>query len=245
MKKELTKLSIKIFDFIYKMQNKNHNKKMADLKTKLNSKVLSATYCDERIHTNSCATLTIKNNSKNTAKANQAKIKKLFETFMNNKEKLFEYIKKGNTPVYKIKNADKILAFVNEQEGFILPKKGLDALYLNLILNKKISFKTPEMFVLRTYDVNMYAFLYQFYNWYSFKMNLTGFEEDSQEYFKHVFEICETNKINQLSFEEVIKLKSAIKRDVEAIDFVISFVKEKSMAKKNLEKIKLGNSVSI
>lgn len=241
MKKLLAKLSIKFFDCIYKRQEKKHDNRMLNL----NKKILSATYCDEKIHTSSCATLTIKNNSKNNAKANQEKIKKLFETFMNDTEKLFDYIKKANTPVYKIKNAQKILSYIGEQEGFILPQKGLKALYLNLILNKKIALKTTEMFVLRTYDVNLYAFLYQFYNWYSFKMNLTGFEEDSQEYFKHVFEICETNKKDELSFEEIIKLKSAIKRDIEAIDFVISFVKEKSMSKKNLEKIKLGETVNI
>lgn len=246
----LAKLSIDFFNFIYKIQNQNHEKKMSALQSsingaRLNKNILSADYCDEKIHTSSCATLTIKNKSTNNSKANQEKIKKLFETFINDKEKLFEYIKNGKTPVYKIKKADKILSFIDETEGFILPQKGFKAFYLNLILNKKISFKTSEMFVLRTFDVNLYAFLYQFYNWYSFKMKLSGFEEDSQEYFKHVFEICESDMKNNLSFEQIMKLKSAIKRDVEAIDFVVSFVKEKSMAAKNLEKIKLGKAVKI
>ncbi len=204
--------------------------------------VLSADFCDEKLHTNSSATLTIKN--KKTC-ANEEKIKKLFEKFLNNPEKLFEYIKCANTPIHKIKYADKILSLIGENEGFILPQKGLKALYLNLILNKKFSLKTKEMFVLRNYNVNLYAFIYQFYNWYGFKMNLTGFEQDSQEYFKHVFKICESDKIQELSFEEIMKLKSAIKRDLEAIKFTISFVKEKSMAKKNLDRIKQGQKVSI
>ncbi len=239
MKKQMTKLLVKLFDCVYNIQKRKHEKRMS----KLNKKILSAQFCDEKFHTSSGATLTIKNHSNNNAKANQEKIKKLFETFINDKEKLFDYIKKGNTKVYKIKNANKILSLIKEQEGFILPKKGLKALYLNLILNKKFSLRTPEMFVLRTFDVNVYAFMYQFYNWYSFKMNLPGFEEDSQEYFKHVFEICETDKRTKLSFEEIMKLKSAIRRDIEAIDFVISFVKEKSIAAKKLAKIKAGESV--
>ena len=241
MKKKLTKISIKFFNLIYKLQEKKHVKRME----KLNKKILSASYCDEKIHTTSCATLTIKQDSSNKTSANKEKIKKLFETFLDRPEKLFEYIKNGKTPVYKIQNAPDILKPIKEQEGFILPKKGLKALYLNLVLNKKISFKTSEMFVLRSYNVNLCAFLYQFYNWYSYKMNLTGFEDDSQEYFKHVFEICETDKINSLTFEEVIKLKSAIKRDIEAINFVSDFIKETVTSKKNLEKIKQGEVIKV
>ena len=76
------------------------------------------------------------------------------------------------------------------------------------------------MFVLRNGELNTYAFIYQFYNWYCYKMKLSGYEIDTQEKFKHIFEICETDKINSLNYEEILDLKSAIKRDIEAIDFV-------------------------
>ncbi len=241
MKKFFGILTIKLFDKIYAIQEKKHKKRME----KLNKKILSGNICGQKQHTINGATLSIKDENYKKDKVNQEKIEKLIENHINEPQKLFDFIKGAKTPIYKIKNADKILAKINEQEGFILPKKGLKALYLNLILNKKIAFETSEIFVLRSYDVNIYAFIYQFYNWYCYKMKLSGFENDTQEYFKHIFEICETNKIDLLNYEEILNLKSAIKRDIEAIDFVKKMAQKFSMQKKNLEKIKQGQSISV
>ena len=218
------------------------------LKTKRtlkNKKVLSGNFAGKKIHTSSAATLTIDCGARKKEKVNEEKIEKIIEKFINTPEKLFEYIKGAGTNVYKIKNADKILSFIKEQEGFILPQSGLKALYLNLILNKKISFKTSEMFVLRSFRVNSCAVTYQFYNWYCYKMKLEGYETKTQKKFKHVFEICETNKIDEMSFEEILELKSAIKRDIEAINFVKKFVIKTSMAKENLAKIKNGQAIKV
>ncbi|MBQ9149331.1 hypothetical protein IJX73_00200 [bacterium] len=241
MKKFLAKLSISFFDFVYKKQEKSHKKRME----KLNKKILSGNICSEKYYTTTDATLSIKNGLFDKDKANQEKIERIIEKYINEPEKFFDFIKGAKTPIYKIKNADKILSKIGEQEGFILPKKGKVALYLNLILNKKISFSTPEMFVLRNGELNTYAFIYQFYNWYCYKMKLSGYEDETQEMFKHVFELCETSKIETLNYDEIMSLKSAIKRDVEAINFVKKIVQKFSMAKKNLIKIKEGNSVRI
>ena len=241
MKKFFEILTIKLFDKIYAIQEKKHKKRME----KLNKKILSGNICGQKNHTINGATLSIKNSNYKKDKLNQEKIEKLIEKHIKEPQKLFDYIKGAKTPIYKIKNADKILSKINEQEGFILPQKGIKALYLNLILNKKIAFKTSEMFVLRSYDVNIYAFIYQFYNWYCYKMKLSGFESSTQEHFKHIFEICETNKIDLLNYEEILNLKSAIKRDIEAIDFVKKMAQKFSMQKKNLEKIKQGQSINV
>ncbi|MBR5304266.1 MAG: hypothetical protein IKU37_05510 [Candidatus Gastranaerophilales bacterium] len=237
MKKIIDKISIKIFDFIYKNQEKKHKKKM--------DKLLKGKVCGQKIITTNGATLSIKDELYKKDKANQEKIEKIIEKYINEPDKFFDFIKGAKTPIYKIKNADKILARINEQEGFILPKKGKVALYLNFVLNKKISFTTPEMFVLRNGELNTYAFIYQFYNWYCYKMKLSGFENETQEKFKNIFEICETSKIDTLNYEEILNLKSAIKRDIEAIDFVKKMAQKFSMAKKNLEKIKQGQSVNV
>lgn len=241
MKKYIDRLIIKFFDFVYKKQNERHQKRMESLKKSIST----ASYNGEKHSMNSAATLTINNSSNHEKKANQEKIKEILDNALKSEDGLFKYIEKSTTPIYKIKFADKILAKINETEGFILPKKGLKALYLNLILNHKISFKTPEMFVLRDYNVNIYAFIYQFYNWYCYKMSLDGFSPSAQEQFKNVFEICETDKINTLTFEEIMELKGAIKQDVEAIDFVINYVKEKVKAKECLDKIKDGKSINL
>ena len=208
-------------------------------------KLLSGKVCGEKLITSNAATLSIKDENYNEEKASQEKIENIIEKYINKPEKFFDYIKGAKTPIYKIKNADKILNKINEQEGFILPKKGIKALYLNLILNKKFAFKTPEMFVLRNGELNTYAFIYQFYNWYCYKMQLSGFEDETQENFKHVFEICETSKIDSLNYQEIINLKSAIKRDIEAINFVKKMAQKFSMSKKNLIKIKEGKAINI
>ena len=241
MKKTLDLLLIKIFNKFYDFQEKNHKNRMQ----KLNKTLLSGNICGQKHVAINGATLSINNENSKNDKANQEKIEKIIEQYINEPKKLFDYIKGAKTPVYKIKYAKKILSFINEQEGFILPKKGLEAFYLNLILNKKIAFSTPEMFILSSYDVNVYAFIYQFYNWYCYKMKLSGFEIKTQEQFKHVFEICETSKINELSFSEILGLKSAIRRDIEAIEFVQQFAKKKTMAQKNLEKIKQGKAIKV
>lgn len=237
MKKIIDKLSIKIFDLIYKKQEAKHQKRM--------DKLLKGRVCGQKIISANGATLSIKDEKYSKDKANQEKIEKIIEKYINEPEKFFDFIKGAKTPIYKIKNANKILERIDEQEGFILPKKGKKALYLNLILNKKIAFETPEMFVLRNGELNTYAFIYQFYNWYCYKMKLSGFEDDTQEKFKHIFEICETSKIDTLNYEEILNLKSAIKRDIEAIDFVKKMAQKFSMAKKNLEKIKQGQSIRV
>lgn len=240
----IDKILIKFFNFIYKIQEEKHNKKMAKLKLKLSKKVISGNVAGEKFCQNSCATLTIKNKDEEK-KVNIEKLEKIILQSINEPQKLFSYIKGSKTKVYHNIFADKILKVIKEDEGFIYPKTGFKALYLNLIFNKKTSLNSPEMFILRNLDVNVYAFIYQFYNWYCFKMKLDGFEAQTQEQFKHVFEICETSKINDLSLDEILSLKSAIKRDKEAIDFVLNFTKKYSMAKKSLKKIKQGQKVSI
>lgn len=244
MKRIIEKLSLKFFDFVYENQQKKHKKKME----KLSKKILSASFSGKKIHTSSNATLTIQEEYKKKIENRQEKISRIIKTYLgkeNGVEQLFEYIKGAKTEVFKKKFAAKILSFIKEDEGFIMPQKGLKALYLNLFLKGKFNFETQEMFVLSSYNVNIYALLYQFYNWYMFKMDLDGLDKETQENFKHVFEICETSKIQTLSYEEIINLKNAINRDVEAIDFVLKFAKDNEMSKKGLEKIKQGGKINL
>ena len=239
MKKLLNKLSIKIFEYIYKKQQQAHKKRM----DKLKKDILKGGVCaGKKIHTASGATLVIDNNSTKDKEVNDKKLEKMISSFLEEPKKFFDYIKgsKSHNRFWLTR-----LWSINEFEGFIYPKKGFSALYLNLILNKKISLSTPEMFVISSFNVNPYAIAYQFYNWYCYKMNLSGYEENSQKNFKSVFEICETDRINSLTYSEVLGLKSAVRRDIEAIEFVQKLARNKAMSKKNLEKIKQGKTVRI
>lgn len=241
MSKILDRISIKIFKYILKFQQEKHKKRM----DKLNKKILSGKICGEAHHSVDGVSLAIESKAKEKTKANEEKIEKILNNFIDNPKELFNYIKGAKTPVYKTIFAKKILSLIKEDEGFILPKKGMEALYLNLILNKKISFKTKEMFVISSYEVNKTILAYQFYIWYSYKMKLEGYENEVQDKFKNIFNICETNKIEELTYEEILELKSAIKRDIEAINFVKKYSQKKYKAKEAIDKIKEGKKISV
>ena len=51
--------------------------------------------------------------------------------------------------------------------------------------------------------------------------------------------------ISKLSLGEIIALKEAIARDVEAIDFVVNLSKEYDASKKLLKKLKSGASINL
>ena len=157
--------------------------------------------------------------------------KKIERILSKKPEKILEFIKRAKTPIYKANI---------KQQGFISPKKGLKALYLNLVLNKKIGFSTTEIFVIPKNN-SLYTLSYEFYKWYCFKKGIKGFEEKTQNNFEKIFTL---NK-DDLTFDEIIELKEAIARDIEAINFVKEFAMKTSMAKKNHRRIAKGETVKI
>ncbi len=153
-------------------------------------------------------------------------------------EKLLEYIEQNGTKVYKVPFADKLLKFVGEEEGFITPVFGINALVLNLVLEHKFALKTAPMFVLRDLPINLYIMAHQFHKWYGYKMQLPGFDDEAQQKFKKIWEYEIDANVQTLTYEEIVSLKEAIARDIEAIDFVSKLAKEQDGAKKVFENIK-------
>lgn len=196
-------------------------------------------------HITSFATLSFDSKTKEKMQKLKCAVKKIVKKNIKTPEKLLEYVEKSGTRVIKIPYADKILSYVGEQEGFITPKSGFEALYLNIVLNKKIAFKTPEMFVLRDLPVNIYVMSHQFHKWYSYKMELPGYDYATQENFKRIFEFSDPKKVQQLSYSEVMSLKEALRRDVDAIEFVLELSKEQEGSKKTLDKIKNGEKARL
>ncbi len=196
-------------------------------------------------HITSFATMSLDAKKQKKTQLLREKVKQIVKKNIKTPEKLLEYVEKSGTKVVKIPYADKILSYVNEQEGFITPRSGFEALYLNLVLNRKISFKTPEMFVLRDLPVNIYVMSHQFHKWYAYKMGLPGYDEASQEKFKRVFEFSDSKKAQELSYGEIMALKEAVRRDMEAIDFVLELSKEHEGSKKTLDKIKNGEKATL
>lgn len=169
----------------------------------------------------------------------------LIKNNIENPNNLLNYVKDNGTKVYKINNADKILALIGEVEGFITPLKGLRALYLNLILEKKISFSTQEMFIVRDLPLNIYFMAHQFYKWYGFKIEMPGYDATTQEKFKHIWEFENAANVLKLDYSELVNLKEAIDRDIEAIDFVIKLAKESEGARQGFQNIKNDGEANI
>ena len=156
---------------------------------------------------------------------------------------ILKYIEKQGTKVFYLDNASKFLTPLGENEGFIYPAKGSKALYLSLAINKKIAFKTDEMFVLSKGAINKYYFLYHFYNWYAFKNNIMGLDREAQELLNKY--LLETTDTKNLQLADIYKLKDAIRQDKAAIEFVIKLCRNYEGTKQALKKMHEAGSARL
>lgn len=172
----------------------------------------------------------------------------ILKKYENDPEKLLKFIKKNGTCVYKIPFADFALKLLGREEGFVGALKGFEALYLSLFVSVmtkgalKPSFSTEAMFVLKNQPANKYYMIQQFHKWYAMKLDLPGFDDVSQEKFQKFLNSSSDNEIKALSMDEIIGLKEAIARDVEAINFVIELAKATDGSKKALQKLTAGGA---
>ena len=172
-------------------------------------------------------------------------VKEIVSGTKNNPDLLIEYIKTHGTKVVKLPNADKILAFINEEEGLIGELRGWKAFYLNILTDNGCSFKSKPMFILRNEGVDPYYILHQFYKWFSFYKGLPGFDYESQQLFKKYLNSNDSKGIENLTLGEMTGLKEAIARDKEATDFTINYAKSIDGSKNVLDKMKNDGGASI
>lgn len=163
----------------------------------------------------------------------------------NNPYMLLEYIKAHGTKVVKLKNADKILALIGEDEGLVTELEGSEALLINIFTDNCLTFKSKPMFILRDGEVEPYYMLHQFYKWFSLYKGLPGFDYSSQKLFKQYLNSSDIAGIENLTLEEMTGLKEAIARDNEAIDFTVNYAKSIDGSKNVLNKIKRDGSAGI
>lgn len=151
-------------------------------------------------------------------------------------EKLLRYAEVTGTKVVFINNASYILNSIKENEGFLLPQKGLKALYLSIALFKKFKLSTDAMFVLSKGQINKYYFLYHYYNWFAFQNNIAGMNCEAQNLLKKY--LFDNNDTKELHLSDIYRLKDAINQDKASIEFVIKLCRNYDGAKSALEKIK-------
>lgn len=178
-------------------------------------------------------------------------IKTILKKYENDPEKLLKFVQRSGTKVYKIPFANKILGLINYEEGLISKTEGFKGLYLNIIITllvgerinfQKINFfKTEPMFVLRESGLDNYCLIQQFHKWYAMKLNLPGFDAESQNNFQK-FITSNDEDVKLLNIEEILGLKEAIARDVEAINFIVNLAKSTTGSKNALRKITTGGA---
>ncbi len=172
----------------------------------------------------------------------ESNLKVILKSFENMPEKMMLYIERNGTPVIRDSRAGEILDIIREEQGYIRELKGLKALILNLMLYKKFSFNTSPMFLLDEGEVDKYAMIHQFYKWYAMKFGMPGFDESTQENFnKYIDENCYLN-LKNLEVDDILALKEAIARDVDAINFVTDIAKQNEGSKKALKKLTDGGA---
>lgn len=201
---------------------------------------------------NSSCTLKFSTETEKKKKEINEKLKVLIKKYINNPEKLMQYMQLKGLKVYKFRNADKILKKFGEEAGFITPLKGIKAVCLNLIIGLlyesklKFGITTKEMFIFNIDNTEIYTIARALHKYYGYKHNLPGFDYQSQEIFKKVYgNRNHTAVLNDSSIRDLYACKEALARDLESINFTIELSVEYENSKKALEKIKQTDSASI
>ncbi|MDD3437387.1 MAG: hypothetical protein PHC64_09585 [Candidatus Gastranaerophilales bacterium] len=194
----------------------------------------------------SAASLEISSLTKNKKAELEGRVKNILKKYENDPEKLLNFVEKNGTKVYRIPFVQRALANIGYEQGFISSVSGLKALYLNIVIpilsDEKIkwSFSTEPMFILSNSLESCYI-IQQFYKWYSMKMNLPGFDAQTQENLQK-FLNSQNEEVKDLNLEEVLNLKEAIARDIEAINFIMELAKNTTGAQNAMRKITAGGA---
>ncbi len=183
------------------------------------------------------------------------RLKELIKKYINTPEKLIRYMELKGCRVYKIRNANKLLPKIGEEEGFLTPLKGYKALIINFVIGLVyegkfvLNFNTKEMFIFNIGEVEIYTIARALHKYYGYKNNLPGFDYKSQEIFKKVYSNIHNNNSspfsNMRSLKDMFACKEALARDLESINFTIELSVEHERAKKALNILKVNNSANI
>lgn len=171
---------------------------------------------------------------------------------VNNPEILVNFIKSKGTKVVKSKHMKIILFLFKEQEGFLPPMKSYKAFLFTILINifsrtkLKINFETPALFAFEDKSINIYYLSHQFHLWLSYINELPGFDEITRKNFKNIWDSnANSMELSKFSMEDILSLKDAIARDLEALNFVKEMTREFVGQKQSLNKIKQSGSANI
>jgi hypothetical protein len=161
-----------------------------------------------------------------------------------NPQALIKFFEGHNTPVYQVKDVVKKLKPLRERKGLITERTGYVSLRLNMMTSKKIKFNSPMMIVLEEGEPYIYFLMHALHKWCAVKNGLEGLDEKSQKTMLR-FNVKNKKSLAKLSLNDIKMARAAIKRDVQAIDFVLEYSKKHAGAKQALDKLKNEGGISI
>lgn len=172
-------------------------------------------------------------------------IRAVLKKYKNNPEEIVSFFENTlGVKVYRIKNVQKVLKKITEEDGLITERTGFKALRLNWIIGKKFGWKTETM-VLTDLEPSIYVLMNALHKWYMRREGLPGFDEKSQRLLKKFNRKNIDKLMKKLSIKEIQGLRDAIKRDVQAIDFVEDYARKNQGSKEALEKLKSDDGVNL
>jgi len=230
-------------NFLQKIFYKLLSVKEKKLKIRLDKHLKrSSTNATSKTVMSSTATLTLTSETEKNAELVRENIGLIVQKTGANPLELLKIIESKGTKIYRPASADKFLALIGEEEGFITELEGKDAFLLNLYTGNGLSFKSAPMFVMREGNIDTYYFLHHFYKWYAMKYRLPGFDYKAQKLLKISLKNPNDKRLKDLNLDDMLALKEAIARDNEASDFVIKLAQHKDGSKKVLDKMQDGGA---
>ncbi len=238
----------------------NFNKYLAELYIKLfvrkpnTSKINNSFYKNSTTKKamNSSCTLNLSAETEKTKLKIHDELKPLVKKYINYPEKLKQYIRTQGIKVYTIKNADKLLDYINEKSGFITPRKGFNAFYINLLTGFmcerriKLSLYSKELMIFDSSKKQIYEIIKALYKYNSYKKDMPGFDERAQKVFRTVYSKRNSSTLfENCSIDDIYACKEAIARDIDSINFSIEIAKEVENTKQAHDKLKAEKSTEI
>ena len=238
----------------------NFNKYLAELYIKLfvrkpkTSKINNSFYKNSTTKKamNSSCTLNLSAETEKTKLKIHDELKPLVKKYINYPEKLKQYIRTQGIKVYTIKNADKLLDYINEKSGFITPRKGFNAFYINLLTGFmcerriKLSLYSKELMIFDSSKKQIYEIIKALYKYNSYKKDMPGFDERAQKVFRTVYSKRNSSTLfENCSIDDIYACKEAIARDIDSINFSIEIAKEVENTKQAHNKLKAEKSTEI
>jgi len=238
-------------DIFRKLQEQLHNKYKI-FYMRFSSRKQDFSFAMKNNKMTSCCTLNLRIETEQKKKAIDEQLTKLVKKYINNPEKLIKYMQFKGLNVYSLKNAEKLLARIKEEEGFITPQKGIEALYINLlsglaVKKLKIGFSTQPLFIFNENSTEIYTIARALYKYYGYNYKMPGYDYKSQKLFKKIYNSKNktASPFGGCTIEQMYACKDAIQRDLESVNFSIKLSEETAGAKNALKKIKETSSAKV